>query len=249
METIADAVAATGEHDGVAFDAPGRGTGHSYDAFQDGVRKAANLLRQYGVRSGARVAVVVGPKAPDEGDVPGYLAGSIDPLLAALGGTLLGGVVDPAPATDVDAAALVAPSAWLDRYETAPGTTRLAYGGPPDDPAVARFERERWSENPVEPPESVDAGEVAVDDGTAYTHADVLAMAGTPREALDLEPGVLVAVETELDGPAIAAGVVAPLLAGATIVGGDATDADVRVGRDGAVDPASLTDLPGTRRT
>ena len=116
-------------------------------------------------------------------------------LSGMLAATLDGAVVDLVPGTEVDATALVAPAAWLDRYELAPGTKALAYGGPSDDPTVAQFERELWSENPLQPP-----GERAPDDpalrdadGT-YSHTELLAASERVIDEYDVDAETTLAV-------------------------------------------------------
>lgn len=234
METVGDLLEVARGRDGVAFDAPSRTTGYSFREFVTSTWKAANLLRQYGVHGGAVVAVAVGPKAPGSDDEPGRLGAAPDPLYAALGAMLLGAVVDLDPTPTVDAAALVAPAAWIDRYAASPGTARLAYGGPPEAADVVHFERERWSENPVAPPNRVDAEARALLGSDAPTHGGLVEGARRAVRDVPLEGGDLVGLDGRLGPDALAAGILAPLAAGATIVGGDPTDVDVVVGPDGA---------------
>lgn len=234
METVGDLVEQARERDGVAFDAPGRTTGYSAREFATTAWKAGNLLRHYGVYGGATVAVVIGPKAPDDDAEPGRLAAAADPLFAALGAMLLGASVDLDPAESPDAAAIVAPSAWLDRYDPGPACSRLAYGGPPEAAEVIHFERAVWSENPVAPPDRVTGDAVAFSaEGT--THEELLDRARAAVGRGDVGGGDRVAIDGPVTVATFAAGILAPLAAGATIVGGDPGDADVRVGPDGDV--------------
>jgi acyl-CoA synthetase (AMP-forming)/AMP-acid ligase II len=239
MDTLADLVAATRDREGVAFDAPDRTTPYSAREFATNAWKAGNLLRHDGVREGARVAVVVGPGEPGPEDEPGYLGATPAPLLAALGATLLGATVDLDPGETVEATALIAPAAWTERYETAPGTARLAYGDDPDDPAIAPFERDLWSENPVAPPESVtpDQPAIVAGDGTR-THADLLAAAEAVVADAGLDASDRVSVDVPLSPAVFVAAVLAPLVAGATIVAGAEADADatLRVGAAGEIE-------------
>jgi len=219
MDTLADVLARGRERDGTVLAAPGRTTPHSYREFATGAWKAGNLLRHYGVRPGSRVALVVGPKAPGPDHQPGWLGDAADPLLALLGAAAVGATADLTPDLPVDARALVLPAAWLGRYHAGPGCSRIAYGGPPDQPGVAHFERERWSENPTEPPGSVVSGDAALRaDGHEFTHADLVdAATGVVRDH-GLKAGDTVAVDAPLTGAgAVVAGVVAPMVAGATI--------------------------------
>lgn len=251
METLADLVSRGRDREGTALDAPGRATPYTYGAFCSSARKAGNLLRHYGVRPGSRVAVVVGPKEPDPDDSPGRLGTAADPLLAVLGGEAAGATVVLESDVPVEASALVAPADWLDRYEVAPGCSRLAYGPPPDDPDVAHFERESWSENPVEPPVAVapDDPAVSVGDGT-YAHAEVLDVASNVARDYGLDVEDAVVLDAPLDSfGVLAAGVVAPLSVGATVRLGGAGDGDdaayvVRRDEDGTgrgLDPGSVT--------
>lgn len=234
MDTVGDVLASARGRDGVAFDAPGRSTGYSSRAFVASTWKAGNLLRHYGVHGGATVGVDVGRKAPDGGAEPGRLGAAADPLFAALGAMLLGAAVDLDPGESPDAAALVAPTAWLDRYDPAPGCARLAYGGPPDAANVVHFERERWSENPVAPPDPVTADAVAlVADGTTQGALVDRALAAVSRG--NIAGGDRVAIDGRVTATTFGPGILAPLAAGARIVGGEAADADVRVRPDGDV--------------
>jgi hypothetical protein len=234
METVGDLLARARERDGSAFEAPGRSTDYSNHAFVTATWKAANLLGHYGVHRDATVAVVVGPTDPTDDDEPGRLAGAPDPLFAVLGATLLGAGVEFQPPSAVETAALVAPADWLERYSAAPGCSRLAYGDPPDAPAVAHFERERWSQNPVAPPDEV-SGEAVALRATGETQAALLERARETAEDGDIGAGDRVWLDGPLTAETLVPGVLTPLLAGATVVGGEPGDVTVRVGPGGAL--------------
>lgn len=233
MDTVGDVLARARDREGVAFDAPGRTTGYSSREFATSAWKAGNLLSHFGVHGGATVAVVVGPKAPDGDAEPGRLAAAADPLFAALGAMLLGARVDLDPAESPDAAAIVAPDAWLERYDPGPACSQLAYGGPPDAAEVIHFEREVWSENPVAPPDRVTPDAVAL--VTALTQDALLDRAGAAVRRGDIDGGDRVAIDGATTAETFGPGILAPLAAGATIVGGDPEEVDVWVGPDGDV--------------
>jgi hypothetical protein len=225
METVAALVAAGRDREGPVLDAPGRNAPYTYGEFSTNCWKAGNLLRHYGARGGARLGLVVGPKHPDEADEPGWLGTAADPLVALLGGACLGATVVLSPPEPIEARAFVCPDAWMDRYDIAPGCSKLAYGGPPEDADVAHFERELWSENPIEPPDPVGPDDTLLDiDGETTTQGDLLTAGESVAVEHDLAGGDRVAVDAPLSSAgAIAAAVVAPLSVGATIVpGGDA---------------------------
>jgi hypothetical protein len=237
-ETLKELIAAAKEREGTVLDAAGRSAPYSYREFATNCFKAGNLLGHYGVHPGATVTVAVGPKeAPgdsgaDDGetsdggtgdDAIGFL-GAAEPLLAILGGASIGATVDVTPAEPVESRALVAP-AWRSS-ETAPRCSTLAYGGPPEDPAVAHFEAELWSENPTAPPEHVDPEDPALRaDGESYTHATLLAVAGDVVAEHGLDDTSQVMLSASLTDPgALVAGVLAPLSVGATVVLPDGAD-------------------------
>ena len=247
-ETLKELVADAKDREGTVLDAAGRSAPYSYREFATNCFKAANLLGHYGVHPGAAVAVAVGPKeAPgdsgaDDGetsdgetsdgetsdggtgeDAIGFL-GAAEPLLAILGAASVGATVDVTPKEPVESRALVAP-AWRPS-ETAPRCSTLAYGGPPEDPAVVHFEAELWSENPTAPPEPVAATDPALRaDGETYSHETLLAVAENVVAEHGLDETNRVLLSASLTDPgALVAGVLAPLSVGATVVLPDEAD-------------------------
>ncbi len=226
MDTVADLVAAGRERDGVAIDAPNRATPYSYGEFCTNTWKAGNLLGHY-THPGGRVAVMVGPKTGGVDRTGAVDAG--DPVLATLGGTLVGATVDLSPDSPVDADALVRPAgaAWREAYPAAPGCSVLAYGGGSDTAAVEGFEAALWSENPVAPPERVDRGTPAVHTtaGT-HSHGDLVDAAAdvVDRHGLDGSSEVLLAGDLR-ERAVLVAGVLAPLSVGGTVLLDDPPDA------------------------
>lgn len=219
FETLKDLVAAGREREGRVLDIEGRPAPYTYQDLSTNVWKAGNLFTHYGVHVEGDLAVAVGPKSASGGrDETGYIDAS-EPLLAVLGGALVGGVVEMAPTAPVETPVLVAPAHW--DIESAPACTRLAYGGPPTDPDVSHFERNVWSENPIEPPETVRPGQAALQAGDRkqWTHEDALAVARRAVTDGDIGPQSRVRLVGPLDGPgAFVAGIVAPMAVGATIV-------------------------------
>ncbi len=208
---LGDLVARDRRGDRPALVVPGLGRSYDYRRFCTTSWKVGNFLTHLGVRAGRPVAIAAEP-APE-------------PVLTCYGAALLGAPVefvdDGAPE---DARALVVPTARLGEFEATPGRKRVAYGEAPGDPDVSFFERDVWSENPTEPPDRVapDAtflrrtGEGGA--GT-YDHRTVLASAASVAEAWSLAPGDRVAVRASLTHPgAVVAGLVAPVLAGATVL-------------------------------
>jgi hypothetical protein len=138
-----------------------------------------------------------------------------------------------------DARAVVVPADRADDVATRPGRRVVVYGDAPDDPGVTHWETVVWSENPAMPPGERSADEVVLDaDGTAYTHRRVLEAAEAVVDSAGFDAGTAVALRASLADPrAVVAGVVAPLLAGGTVVLPAAgTVADAYVVDDGSGD-------------
>jgi hypothetical protein len=219
--TLGDAVTRDRRSDAPALRAGGRA--YDYRRFCTTAWKVGNLLRNEGVRSDMTVAVADDP-APEA-------------VLSFYGAALLGAAVGFGPDALGDRTkALVVPTADLGDYDAGPRTRRVGYGGEPADPSVAYFERDVWSENPTEPPDRVapDDGLLWTHDRT-WTHGEVLDAARAVAEDWGLAPGDEVAVRSSFArAGTVAAGLVAPVLAGAVVLIPDETDqGDYAVGEGG----------------
>lgn len=168
--------------------------------------KTGNFLRRLGVREGAMVTI-----APDRAP---------EAILAFLGANLLGATVAFAPPGETDARVTVAPLGQVTGEDLPTGGQGVAYGGRPDDPRVRQFEEAVWSENPTFPETDVspDAPALATGERT-FSHGDLLDAARAVADDWKPSPGEAVAVRAPLTRPeAVSAGVVAPLLAGGTVL-------------------------------
>jgi len=230
MDGLGDLVARCRRSDDPALVAPRESRRYDYHRFCTTTWKTGNFWRRRGLHEDATVAVADDP-CPEA-------------VFAFLGAALLGartrfGLPDPSDGDAFDARIVVAPSNDIGDYDLPPGSQRVAYGGPPDDPAVAHFERDVWSENPAFPETPIDPETVALVAGGGsatsdqrdrlegenreFSHANLLSSAREVAAEWGLEPGDEVAVRSPLAEPgAVVAGVVAPLLAGATVLLPDA---------------------------
>jgi len=207
MDVLGDLVARGRRSDAPALRHAPSGRALDYRRVCTTAWKVGNLLRNEGVRGGATVGIAA-DRAPE-------------PVLSLFGVGLLGATarLDP-PADATGLKALVVPTDHLGEYAPGPGTRLVGYGDAPEDPAVSHFERDVWSENPTAPPDAVapDDPVLATDHGT-HTHRDLLAAARTVAEEWDLTDDDPVAVRSSLAHPGtVAAGVVAPLLVGGTVL-------------------------------
>lgn len=205
VRVLGDAVGRDRRSDAPALRAGGRE--YDYRRFCTTAWKTGNLLRNEGVRSGMAVAVADDP-APEA-------------VLAFYGAALLGGVVGFGPGALGDRTrALVVPTADLGAYDAGARTRGVAYGTEPADPGVAYFERDVWSENPTEPPDRVEPGDPLLrTPDREWTHGEVLDAARAVADEWGLEPGDEVAVRGPFAHPGtVAAGLVAPVLAGAVVL-------------------------------
>jgi acyl-CoA synthetase (AMP-forming)/AMP-acid ligase II len=232
MDVIGDLVARERRTDDIAVRTDSRAGSYSYEKFCTNTWKTGNILRHYGVRGGATVAV-------DAGD-----SLTPPPLLALFGASLLGATTRFDPDESPSAKALVVPAARAGAYYPEPGTKTFVYGDVPDDPEFAHFEAEMWSENPTSPPDRVAPTDAALATaGEAFTHERLLAAAERVVDEYDLDRGDEVAVRAPLAEPgAVVAGVLAPLLAGGTVlVDRESTGAVAVASGDGAANAPEST--------
>jgi len=212
--TLKALVAAGREREGAALDVRSLTAPYSYRDLCTNVWKAGNLFGHYGVAGVGELALVVGSKR----EAGSSRLDAAEPVLALLGGAIVGATVELDPDEPVDAPALVAPH--HHEVETAPGCSHLVYGGPPTDPQLSHFERELWSENPIEPPERVEPDDSAFRlDGEEWTHAQLLEAAADVVERYELSTASELLLETHLDDVGtVVSGVLAPMSVGATVV-------------------------------
>jgi hypothetical protein len=232
MDALGDLVARDRRSDRPALRAGGSRR-YSYHDFCTTSYKAGNFLRYLGVDAGDAVAVEPDP-------LP-------EPVLTFFGAALLGAATrfDP-DRPDGDPRATVVPVEREAAFDPAPGRKLAVYGGAPESPDVDHWEQEVWSENPAFPPTAVDADSAALLAGDrAVSHRTLLDAARHVVAETGLCEGTTVAVRGSLADPGVvAAGVVAPLLAGGVVVFPDPEAVcDVAVG-DGpeplTVDPAAV---------
>jgi hypothetical protein len=224
MDTLGDLVGRDRRSDAIALRTDATDRAMSYHDFCTTAWKAGNFLRYLGVRTDDRIAV-----SPDLRP---------EPILALFGAALLGartqfGIDDPPAGGDTQARVTVAP---VERESTlsVPDESRLlVYGGVPEQSRTAHWEADVWSENPAFPPTTVESNSTVLEvvDRTD-SHESLLAAARAVIEKYGLAAGSTVAVRDELRTPGtVAAGVLAPLLSGATAVfPDDETVCDVAVG-------------------
>ena len=240
MELLGDLVARERRSPDPALSAPGSGRSYAYRDFCTTAYKAGNVLRYLGVDRGDRVAVRSDP-------VP-------EPVFALLGAAQLGAAVAFDAGPDRVAAGefrvAVVPRDREAAFDAPPGCNLAVYGGPPDDPATTHWEAALWSENPAFPPTEVSPDDTVLAAGErAYSHAAVLAAAEGVVADAGVDADATVAVRASLAHPGtVAAGVVAPLLAGGTVLFPDAgavgdvavADADADAPEPVAVSPDSI---------
>ncbi|WP_254537504.1 hypothetical protein [Halomarina litorea] len=213
-----------------ALSVPGSGREYDYRRFCTTTWKVAHFLAHLGVRAGRPVAVAADP-APE-------------PVLTCYGAALLGAPVeffegDPPD----DARAVVVPTGAAEGLATVPGRKRVGYGDAPDDPDVAHFERDVWSENPTEPPDRVTPDRTLLRSASGtHDHRTVLAAASRVAEGWSLGPGDRVVVRAPLTRPGtVAAGLVAPVLSGGVVVfPDDDTVGEFAVGDGESPEPTTL---------
>jgi acyl-CoA synthetase (AMP-forming)/AMP-acid ligase II len=234
---LGDLVGRDRRSDRVALRVPARDRSISYRNFCTTAWKAGHALSHLGVHAGSRVALTPDP-APQV-------------LETLFGGALLGARLT----FDPTAEARVVMGPVEREAELADGRRKvLVYGGPPDASTATHWEGVVWSENPSTPPGEHSPSDPVLDgDGRTFTHEALLTRAravvtrlerdGTGGDT-DGDRQVTVALRASLADPGVVvAGVLAPLLAGGTVVlpedGTDAT-ADVGVGEGAVPEPRRI---------
>lgn len=207
MDVVGDVLARERRSRDLAIVTPD-GRERTYHDLITNAYKAANVLRYLGAREGATVAV-----HPD----PGF-----HPTLAFLGAAGLGASVrfDPAAGLDAGDRVVLVPTAEESTADPAPGTNLAVFGGPPARPETTHWEQELWSENPGMVPSTVEPADTVVSGpGSPISHQRLLALAdaATRTAAIDADTRVVVRAPIT-DHRALAAGVVAPLVTGGTVV-------------------------------
>lgn len=213
---LGDVVARERRSEQVALRVDATDRAYSYRDFCTTAWKAGHALSHLGVHAGSCVAL-----APDP---------TPQPLLTLFGAACLGARVTFD--TTADARAVLVPTGSADELAARPSRKVVVYGDAPTDPGIAHWEQVVWSENPVMPPGKRAPDDVVLEgNGAAYTHREVLTAA---EGAVDAD--ATVALRASLADPrAVVTGVVAPLVAGGTVVlPADGTaSADVTVADDG----------------
>lgn len=197
--------------------------------------KTGNFLRFLGVRG------------PDETDTPVGVEIAPEPLpepvLTFLGAALLGAVTRFGVSADGDARATVVPVADETRHEPRPGRRLAVYGGAPERSTTDHWEAQVWSENPAVHPVAVgpETPALATTAGARHDHGALVGAARTVVDDLGLGSGDDVVLRASLADPrAVVAGVLAPLLAGATVVLPNEEGSVGRVGVGGGPEPETL---------
>jgi len=225
MCVLGDLVGRDRRSDRVALRVVTRDRAVSYRDFCTTAWKAGHALSHLGVHEGARVALAPDPAPP-------------------VVETLFGAALLGAPITfDVDADARVV-MGHVDREAEldVDGRKVLVYGGAPAATTTTHWEKVVWSENPAMPPGERSPDDPALIDGErTWSHRDLSTRAETVVDAAGLDDETAVALRASLADPrAVIAGVIAPLLAGGTVVlPGPETAAPVAV---------SDTEVPEARR-
>lgn len=222
MEVLGDLVAddeSIGVDSPLCLEIPGEPpTRYTVDRFARTAHKTGNFLARHGL----------GPDRP---------LGLVDdsaavPVLGFYAAGLLGApvVVDPPKLEEV--ACVLGPMAWFETVDVPASTEGVGYGGQGEDPRITRFEETVPRENAGFPPTSIDPSTPLIRTvDQSFSHEAVLETARRVRSEHVLEPGDRVSVWAPLADPGtIVAGLVAPVLADATIVlTAERTEGDVVV--------------------
>ncbi|QCJ48332.1 acetyl-CoA synthetase [Haloprofundus sp. MHR1] len=226
MNVLGEIVARDRRSDRSAVHVPAADRTMSYHDFCTTAWKAGNVFRHLGLASGRGVEVEP--------------AGSPESLLAFFGAALLGSPVRFEVRGDAGTRLVVTTADRETGFDPAPGTKLVVYGGRPTRPETTHWETEVWSENPAIPPYDVTPSTPALAADETYAHGELLEFAEDVVDEYALTDASRVVVRSSLSHPgAVVAGVVAPLLVGATVV-----LADADAGKSGEVAVSPTDDAP-----
>lgn len=213
METLVDLVARDRRSDRPALRTPEREM--DYRRFCTTAWKASNYLRHLGV-GGDRGLVALDDASPP-------------PVLTFVGAALLEtptrfvtDAADLSAAVDsMNPRAVLIPAAVEPAVDPPAGTTLVVHGGAPDAATTEHWEQGVWSENPAFPPSDIDPETALLRNGDCeVAHRSALAAAETLVDRLGLSTDCRVVLrESVADPRAVVAGILAPLVIGATAVG------------------------------
>ncbi len=213
-EVVGELVARERRSDALAVYAAAQDRSYSYFDLCNTAAKTGNVLRHVGVRPGD--TVWIDPRLEPE------------PVVTFLGATQLGAVVrfvgphdgKAGWLADEQPTAVVVHAGGESVASVEPGTSLVVYNDQPDGANVTHWETEVWSENPAAPPVPIVPTDPAVVvERDRYSHRALLETAQTACERASITADTAVELRASLTDPrALAAGVLAPLLAGGTVV-------------------------------
>lgn len=206
MSTLRDLVGDCVDREGRAIGAPEAGEQvYTYERLATTTYSLAAALADRGVDEDSLVALAPA-EAPET--IVGLLATTILGARARFSG--------PARAP-VDA--LIGPVDLVGRYEIPDDAARIGFGSRPDLPAIEHFGRLVWKAADTPPEAPVLPTTRALSDGEyVYSHRALLRAGHAVIDARDLTPEMTVVVRAALTDPrTVAAGIVAPLMAGSTV--------------------------------
>lgn len=201
-----------------AIRAPGRVYSH-HDLYTS-TAQARNLLEYLGASGGAHVEIE--PELRPE------------TVIAFFGATGLGAIADLTPTGD--APVVVTRADREPEYDLDPGRKLVVYDGVPPGPEQFEWELDVWSQSP-EPSADLNVARgdaaLATADRT-YSHGDLLDAAERLVDEHEMTEDTEVAVRAPIGNPGtVAAGVVAPIMAGGTILFPAADDlGDIGIGTE-----------------
>jgi len=213
VHTLVDVVARDRRSNSPALFTPAREM--DYRRFCTTAWKASNYLRHLGVGGDRGVVILAEPSA--------------SPILTFFGAALLGtptrfvgAVADlPAAVDTMSARAVLVPASAESVVNPPAGTTLVVHGGAPDAATTDHWEAGVWSENPAFPPTDIDSETTLLRSADCeLSHGDALAGAETVVDRVGLGTDSRVVLRESLAEPrAVVAGLLAPLVIGATAVG------------------------------
>ncbi len=204
--TLVDLLSSNADTDAVALGAPAAGEQvYTYDRLATTSRSTATVLAAAGLDADSFIAIAPAPAA--------------ETVIGFLGAAILGARVRFSGPARAPVDAVFGPTDTVRRYQVPDDALRIGFGERSEDDRIRHFARAVWRAEDALPDAPVLPTTTVLSDGNAaYTHRRLIRTGQAVIAARGITPDTELAVRAPLTDPrTIAAGLIAPLLAGATI--------------------------------
>lgn len=206
MNTLRSLVEDLSSREGTAIGVPRAGENvYTYEQLQETTYSFAHVLSEHGVDNESLVGIVP--------------SGNGQTVISVLGAAALGAQIQLEDISGTAVDALVGPTNSVGKYRIPAQSPRIGFGSSPDHDKIMHFEKLVWKTDPTLPEASVlPSTSLLKTPEATFSHRRVIKAAEAAVKAREMDEEMTVVVRSSISDPrTIAAGFIAPLLAGATI--------------------------------